>query len=79
MRKLALKLIKFYQNHFHHQKLCKYEPTCSNYALEAFQKFSFFKAFFLTIWRLLRCNPWSKGGYDPVPLTKQEKLNKQSK
>ena len=40
---------------------------------EAYQKFNFFKASLLTIWRLLRCNPFSKGGFDPVPLTKEEK------
>lgn len=79
MRKLAIKLIKYYQSHFPHRKMCKYSPTCSNYALEAFQKFNFFKASILTIWRILRCNPWSKGGYDPVPLTKQEKSAKQTK
>lgn len=46
---------------------CKYEPSCSNYAIEAFKKHGAFKGFFLTVWRLLRCNPFSKGGYDPVP------------
>ena len=75
MRKLAIKLIKFYQNHLPHRKMCKYSPTCSYYALEAFQRCNFMKALVLTIWRILRCNPWSKGGYDPVP----KKLTKQSK
>jgi hypothetical protein len=46
---------------------CKYYPTCSSYALEAFQQHHFFYAFWLTIWRILRCNPFSKGGFDPVP------------
>lgn len=49
---------------------CKYVPTCSSYALEAFQKHNFFYALWLTIWRILRCNPFSKGGYDPVPSVK---------
>lgn len=80
MNKLVIKLIKFYQKN-HQTPRCKYTPTCSQYALEAFQKFCFFKAMFLSIWRILRCNPFSKGGYDPVPLSKKEKkaLEKNSK
>lgn len=74
MNKLMIKLIKLYQNSTtESQKRCKYHPSCSNYALEAYQKFNFFKASFLTIYRIIRCNPFSKGGYDPVPLTKKEK------
>ena len=46
---------------------CRFTPTCSAYALEAFQKRGFFVGFALTVWRILRCNPFSKGGYDPVP------------
>ncbi len=74
--KLARKLIKAYQNGYsaNTPPKCKYFPTCSNYALECYEKFNFFKASFLTIKRLLRCNPLSKGGYDPVPKTKKEKF-----
>jgi len=50
---------------------CKYHPTCSHYALEAFRQHNFFYASWLTIWRVLRCNPFSKGGYDPVPSKKK--------
>ena len=46
---------------------CKYEPTCSAYALEAFQKRGFFVGMFLSVRRVLRCNPFHPGGYDPVP------------
>lgn len=46
---------------------CKYYPTCSNYSIEAFKKHGFFKGLILSIWRLLRCNPFSKGGIDYVP------------
>lgn len=46
---------------------CKYYPTCSQYAIESYEKHGFIKGTFLTIWRILRCNPFSKGGYDPVP------------
>ena len=45
---------------------CRYTPTCSQYAIDAYRKYNFFKATFMTIWRILRCNPFSKGGYDPV-------------
>ena len=46
---------------------CRFTPTCSEYALEAFRKRGFFAGFILTVWRILRCNPFSKGGFDPVP------------
>ena len=45
---------------------CKYEPTCSRYALEAIQEYGILRGLVLAGWRLLRCNPWSYGGYDPV-------------
>ena len=46
---------------------CKFTPTCSTYAIEALEKYGALKGSYLTIKRLIRCNPWSKGGYDPVP------------
>ena len=46
---------------------CRFTPTCSAYAIEAFQKRGFFVGLILTIGRILRCNPFFKGGYDPVP------------
>jgi putative membrane protein insertion efficiency factor len=45
---------------------CKYEPTCSRYALEAIRDYGILRGLVLAGWRLLRCNPWSHGGYDPV-------------
>ena len=45
---------------------CKYRPTCSEYALQAVEKHGAIKGSFMAIWRILRCNPFSKGGYDPV-------------
>src|ERR1700682_4495962 len=45
---------------------CKYEPTCSRYAVEAIREYGILRGLVLAGWRLLRCNPWSHGGYDPV-------------
>ncbi len=48
-------------------KCCRFTPTCSAYAIEAFKKRGFFAGLILTAWRILRCNPFCRGGYDPVP------------
>jgi putative membrane protein insertion efficiency factor len=45
---------------------CKYEPTCSRYAIEAIRDYGALRGVILAAWRVLRCNPWSYGGYDPV-------------
>ena len=49
--------------------VCKYQPSCSTYGLRALQVHGVFRATPMIIWRILRCNPWSHGGYDPVPGT----------
>jgi len=49
---------------------CKYFPTCSEYGLEAVEVHGALKGGWLATWRLMRCNPWSMGGYDPVPDTR---------
>ncbi len=74
MKNLFIRFIRFYQKNISANTTpkCKYYPTCSNYAVEALQTHGFFKGTLLAIWRVLRCNPFSKGGYDPVP----EKKNK---
>ena len=46
---------------------CRFTPTCSQYALEAFRKYGPFKGFWLSLKRILRCHPWGGSGYDPVP------------
>lgn len=45
---------------------CRFTPTCSQYGLEAIKKYGFFKGWAKAIWRILRCNPFNKGGYDPL-------------
>ena len=71
MKYLMIALIKFYRKCISPLKppCCRFTPTCSEYALEAFTKRGFFVGMILTVCRVLRCNPFGKGGYDPVPLT----------
>jgi putative membrane protein insertion efficiency factor len=45
---------------------CKYYPSCSEYAIQAIRRFGILRGLVLAVWRLLRCNPWSRGGLDPV-------------
>jgi putative membrane protein insertion efficiency factor len=75
MRKLAIKMIRFYQKTKTPTMSgsCRFLPSCSNYAIDAYTKHNFFYASILTFWRILRCNPLSKRRYDPVPLTRKEK------
>ena len=67
--KILIKLVRFYQKFISRGtgSHCIYTPSCSSYAIEALSKRSFFIAVFLIIGRLLRCNPLSAGGFDPVP------------
>jgi uncharacterized protein len=51
---------------------CRFHPTCSHFAVEALDKHGLLKGLLLAIWRLLRCQPFSKGGYDPVPMRKSD-------
>ncbi len=75
MKKLVLKLIDYYQKNIspNTPPKCRFIPTCSEYAKECFIRFNFFKASFLTIKRLLKCNPFHKIAYDPVPEPKCKK------
>jgi len=69
MKKMLIGLIKLYRKYISPMKRtkCPYTPSCSEYGLEAIQKYGAFKGGLLAVWRILRCNPFSKGGYDPVP------------
>lgn len=74
MKKLFIKIIRFYQKNIssNTSSKCKYYPTCSNYAIEAISIHGAFKGTLLAVFRILRCNPFSKGGYDPVPEKKKK-------
>jgi uncharacterized protein len=69
MKRVLIVCIRFYQTALSPYKrpCCKYYPTCSNYAVEAIERFGAFEGFWLALFRILRCNPFSRGGYDPVP------------
>lgn len=71
MKKILIKIIEWYQKHISlwlQQKhiMCKFYPTCSEYTKQAIEKYGVLKGICLGIWRILRCNPFSKGGYDPL-------------
>jgi putative membrane protein insertion efficiency factor len=67
-RRVAIAPIRFYMRVISPAlpRRCKYEPTCSLYAVQAIRRFGILRGLVLTGWRLLRCNPFSHGGYDPV-------------
>ena len=69
MKHVLKALIRFYQTAISPYRLrcCNYIPTCSQYALEAIEKYGAWKGGWLAFKRILRCNPFHKGGYDPVP------------
>ena len=69
MKYIAIFLIKLYKKipgSWHNY--CKFQPTCSDYAIGVFYEFGFFKGLYLSIKRIIKCNPKSIGGYDPIPL-----------
>ncbi|MBP3262808.1 membrane protein insertion efficiency factor YidD [Pseudobutyrivibrio sp.] len=69
LKKLFIFLIKFYQKYLSPMKTtkCPYCPTCSVYGLQAVEKYGAIKGGGLALWRIIRCNPFSHGGFDPVP------------
>ncbi len=76
IKKILINIINFYQKtlSFDHGPLkslyphgfCRFSPTCSQYSKEAIEKYGPIKGVIKSMWRILRCNPWNKGGYDPV-------------
>jgi len=72
----AIQIIKIYQRFlsfdhgflkiFYPYGYCRFRPTCSEYAIQALAKYGFIKGGLKAMWRVLRCNPWNKGGFDPL-------------
>ena len=72
MKKICIKILEFYQKNISPYLSqvcnihCKYEPTCSEYTKQAIEKYGFLKGSWIGLKRIIRCNPFSKGGYDPL-------------
>ena len=71
MKKILIKIIEWYQKHisvwFQSRNVrCKFYPTCSEYTKQAIEKYGILKGIAIGMWRIFRCNPFSKGGYDPL-------------
>ncbi|HHU31793.1 MAG: membrane protein insertion efficiency factor YidD [Zhaonellaceae bacterium] len=67
MVRILIWLIRLYQKYVSplFPRSCKFSPTCSQYSIEVLQKYGFLKGMIKALWRILRCNPFSAGGYDP--------------
>lgn len=68
MKKVLISLIEIYRKNISpgRPSCCRFTPTCSKYALDAIDKYGAFKGCIMAMYRILRCNPFCKGGYDPV-------------
>ena len=69
MKSIVLRSIRFYQRRISPLKrksTCRFVPTCSQYAYEAISKYGVFRGGALALWRIIRCNPFCRGGYDPL-------------
>lgn len=76
IQRFVIKIIKIYQrifsfdhgplSFFYPHGFCRFRPTCSDYTIDAIQKYGIIKGGLKALWRVLRCNPWNKGGVDPV-------------
>jgi len=76
LKRFLILIIKLYQKtlsfdhgflrHYYPHGYCRFRPTCSEYAIQAIEKHGIIKGTIKASWRILRCNPWNKGGYDPL-------------
>lgn len=75
MKKLCILLVKFYRKYISRLKppCCRFRPTCSQYAIEAYEEWGFLGGSWLTLMRILRCHPFCRGGFDPVPINKRKR------
>ncbi len=74
MKNILIKIVKLYQKTpLHSHSYCRYTPTCSSYMIDALNEYGAIKGSFLGIKRILRCHPFSKYGYDPVPKKENKK------
>ncbi len=75
MKRVAISFIKFYQRAISPYiiRSCRYEPTCSQYAADAVEELGVLKGMLKAFWRVIRCNPFSPGGYDPIKRDKSKK------
>lgn len=78
MKKILIGVIRFYKKCISplFPPVCRFQPTCSQYAIEAIQTHGAAKGCWLALRRLLKCHPWHPGGYDPVPPKKDKKKNR---
>ena len=68
LKRLLIALIRFYRRNFRHAPCCRFTPTCSQYALQAVERYGALKGGYLAVRRILRCHPFYKGDlHDPVP------------
>jgi putative membrane protein insertion efficiency factor len=69
MKKALIILIRIYQRCWSswHPPVCRFSPSCSEYAIEALERYGLWRGLFYSLLRLLRCQPFSRGGYDPLP------------
>jgi len=79
MKRVLIFLISLYRRFISPLKkpCCRFQPTCSQYAIEAIEEWGAIRGSGLAIWRVLRCNPFGRGGYDPVPKNKRKRNRKQ--
>lgn len=73
---LPVKIYRKFLSPLKGQGVCRFRPTCSQYCIEAVREWGIIIGSALTVWRILRCNPWSQGGDDPVPKRKSEDSTK---